>query len=280
MPGCGQCHRATPGGNLLDVDVILSARSLTPGQSITVTTNAVGGRPHLMNWGGFSCDADMGTFSAGVGTQVGLMGLGVTHTTAFSSPNRTWTYGYTAPTTPGPVSMWANVNTVDGDGQATAGDLWAFHGSDGLEQTPTPVRMYVNAANVVPVGDSCVGGFENFPVLGARQPAVAGNANFAVELIGAAPSSPLVVLVGFGIPPIDLTPFGITGCTLHVNSVASLVLGTTAGIPKFGNGTALVPMPIPASLHGTLRVQAAFVDAASGRALPLTVTNALDLVIP
>lgn len=279
MPGCGMCHRPMPGGNLLDVDVVLSARSLVPSQSITVTTSATGGRPHPMNWGGFCNDADAGTFSAGTGTRVGLGGLAITHITAFSSPNRTWTYGYTAPATPGPVEMFANVNTVDGDGQATAADLWAFHGGDGLEQMPTPVRLYVNAVNVLPVGDSCVGSWENYPVLGAREQPSAGNANFAIELIGAAPSSTFVLMIGTPLPPVDLGFLGITGCTLHVNAIVSVVVGTTAGVAKFAEGTALVPLPIPAGLQGTLRVQGAFLDPGSGRPLPLTVTNALDAII-
>ena len=279
MPGCGQCHRSTPGGNRLNVDVALTARSLVPGQSISVTTSATGGRPHILNWGGFSSDVEAGTFSAGTGARVGSAGLAITHTAAFSSTTRSWTYGYTAPATPGPVNMYANVNTVDGDGNATAADLWAFHGGDGLEQIPTPVRLYVNATNVLPVGNSCIGSWENYPVLGAQQQPLAGNANFALELAGAAPSAPLVVLIGTPLPPLDLTPIGVNGCTLLVNSIASVVLSTTPGIVKFAEGTATVPMPIPAGAFGTLRVQAAFVDLASGRPLPLTVTNALDLVI-
>lgn len=279
LPGCGQCHRMSPGGNALDVDVALSARALTPGQSITVTTSATGGRPHPLNWGGFTCDSDVGTFSAGNGTRVATNGLAITHTTAFSSPNRTWTYGYTAPTTPGPVEIFANVNTVDGDGQATAADLWAFHGGDGLEMTPTPVRMYVNAPDVLPVGDSCVGSWENHPVLGARVQPRSGTANFAIELIGAAPSSTFVLLVGTPLPPVDLGFIGITGCTLHVNAVATVVVGTTPGQAKLSEGTASVPLPIPGSVRGTLRVQGAFLDATNGRPLPLTVTNALDCVI-
>lgn len=279
MPGCGACHRATPGGNLLNVNVGLSARSLTPGQQVTVVTSATGGRPHPLNWGGFSCDADVGAFSAGVGTRVGLGGLGITHVTAFASPNRTWTYGYTAPATPGPVNIFANVNTVDGDGQATAADLWAFHGGDGLETVPTPVRMFVNATDVLPVGDSCVGSWKNYPVLGARQQPSAGNANFSVEVVGATPSSTFVLLIGTPVPAFDLTPIGVTGCTLYVNTVATVVVGTTPGLVKFAEGTATVPLPIPGVARGTLRLQGAFVDPANGRPLPLTVTNALDAVI-
>jgi hypothetical protein len=279
LPACGLCHRPLPGGNLLDVDVALTARSLTPGQSISVTTSATGGRPHPMNWGGFSSDVEAGTFSAGAGMRIGTGGLAITHLTAFSVPNRAWTYGYTAPATPGLVNMYANVNTVDGDGQATAADLWGFHGGDGLETTPTPVRMFVNAVNVLPVGDSCVGSWENYPVLGVRQAPTSPNPNFAIELHGAAPLSSFVLLIGTPLPPIDLSFIGITGCTLHVNSVVTVTVPTSAGIAKFAEGTATVPLPIPGGVRATLRVQGAFLDLGNGRPLPLTLTNALDLII-
>lgn len=279
MPACGYCHRVLPGGNAIDVDVALSARSLTPGQSISVTTSASGGTAHILNWGGFCCDADVGTFSAGAGTRIAGTGLAITHTLPSASPNRSWTYGYTAPMTPGPVNVFAVVNTVDGDNLPTANDLWAFHGGDGAERTPTPVRMYVNAPNVTPVGDACVGSWGNYPVLGAPQPPTRGNANFVLEVVGAAPSSGLVMLIGTAMPPVDLTPVGIAGCTLLVNSVATVIVGTTGGNPKFAEGTALVPLPIPGSARGRLRVQAAFVDLLNARSLPLTLTNALDIAI-
>lgn len=279
LPGCGQCHRPNPGGNLLDVDVLPSARSLTPGQSITVTTTATGGRPHTLNWGGFASDVTAGTFSAGANSRVGNGGQAVTHQFAFQSNNRSWTYGYTAPTAPGPVEMYANVNTVDGDGQAGPGDLWAFHGGDGLETTPTPMRLFVNAPRVQPVGDSCVGAFGNFPVLGARTSPDAGNAAFALECIGAAPNTAFVLLLGTASPPLDLTVIGVTGCTLHVNVAVTLGATTSTGVAKFADATATVPLPIPAGTNALLRVQGAFIDLGSGRPLPLTVTNALDLTI-
>ena len=276
LPGCGQCHRPSPGGNLLDVDILPSARPLTPGQSISVTTTGTGGRPQAQNWGGFASDVTAGTFSAGPNSRVGNGGQAVTHQFAFQSNNRTWTYGYTAPTAPGPVEMYAN---VDGDGQAGPADLWAFHGGDGLETTPTPMRLFVNAPRVQPVGDPCVGAFENFPVLGARTSPDQGNAAFAIECVGAAPNATFVLLLGTASPPIDLTVIGVNGCTLHVNSLVSLITATGSGVAKFADATATVPLPIPLGSRGLLRVQGAFLDVGSGRSLPLTVTNALDLTL-
>ncbi len=277
MPSCGACHAATPGMGGVDVDVVLSARSLTPGQAITVTTSASGGQTASTN-GGFSSEVTAGTFSAGVSSRVGLAGLGITHQSSFTAV-RAWTYGYTAPTTPGPVLMYATCNTVNGDILPGPEDWWAFHGGDGLEQIPTPVRLYVNAVRVTPVGDSCVGSWENHPVLGIQDAPNAGNANFAVELIGAAPFAPVVLMVGTPFPPIDLGFMGITGCTLHVNPVITINAATGAGNVKRAEGAARIGLPLAAGLRAAVRVQAAFFDSGNGRPLAMTVTNALDVVI-
>ncbi len=279
MPGCGACHRTSPGGNLIAVRVALSARSLTPGQAISVSTTVTGGRPQVANWGGFSSDVSGGTFSAGTNSRIDLGGTAITHTFAHASNGRRWDYGYTAPNAPGPIDMWVTCNTVDGDGRNGQGDIWAFHGGDGLEMTSTPVRLFVNAAGVTPVGDSCVSSWRNYPVLGAPELPTAGNANFRVDLIGAAPLSPVVLMIGTPIPPLDLTPIGITGCMLHVSPAVSVVVSTGPGDPKFAEGTASVPLPLPAGLVANVRVQAAFVDTLSGRSLPMTATNALDIAI-
>lgn len=277
MPSCGACHSLTPGMGGVDVDVDLSARSLTPGQSISVTVSASGGQTASTN-GGFSSQVTAGTFSAGAISRVGLGGLGITHNTSVTAV-RSWTHGYTAPTTPGPVMMYATCNTVDGDFIPGPGDWWAFHGGDGTEQTPTPVRMYVNTVRVTPVGSSCVGSWENHPVLGIKDAPDAGNANFAVEVIGAAPASPLVLIIGTPSPPIDLGVIGITGCTLHALPVATVTVGTGPGNPKYADGAARIPLPLAPGLRASVRLQAAFFDATSGRPLPMTVTNALDVVI-
>lgn len=279
MPGCGQCHRSVPGGNRIDVSVALGARSLTAGQQISVSTTVTGGRPHVGNWGGFSSDVTGGTFSAGSNSRIDLGGTAITHTFAHASNNRRWDYGYTAPNTPGPIDMWVACNTVDGDGRNGPGDIWAFHGGDGLEMVSTPVRLFVNAAGVTPVGDACVGAWKNYPVLGTREPAVAGNANFRIELIGAAPLAPVVLMIGTPIAPLDLGLIGINGCWLLVSPAVSILGATGPGDPKFAEGTAAVALPLPAGLRANVRVQAAFSDALSGRPLPMTVTNALDLSI-
>lgn len=277
MPACGACHAPTPGMGGVDVDVALSARSLAPGQSITVTTSASGGQTASTN-GGFSSEVTAGAFSAGVNSRVGLAGLGITHQSSFTAV-RAWTYGYTAPTIPGPVLMYATSNTVNGDLTPGPEDWWAFHGGDGLEQVPTPVRLFVNAARVTSVGDSCVGSWENVPVLGIKEAPDAGNANFAIELIGAAPLSPVVLLIGTQFPPIDLGFMGLTGCTLHTNPVITVNAATGAGNPKFAEGAARIPIPLASGLRATVRVQAAFFDNGAPRALPMAVTNALDIVI-
>lgn len=277
MPSCGACHAATPGMGGLDVDVTLSARSLTPGQSITVTTSSTGGQTASTN-GGFSSEVTAGTFSAGATSRVGLGGLGVTHVSSITAV-RAWTYGYTAPAAPGPVSMYATSNTVNGNFLPGPEDWWAFHGGDGLEQTPTPVRLYVNAARVAPVGDSCAGTWENVPVLGIRETPDAGNANFAVELIGGAALAPMVLLIGTPVPPIDLGFLGITGCTLYVNPLATVATATGPGSTKHGEGAVRIALPLAASLRANIRLQAAYFDTGNGRSLPMTVTNALDVMI-
>jgi hypothetical protein len=277
MPACGACHLPNPGMGGVNVDVALSARSLTPGQSITVTTSATGGQTASTN-GGFSSEVTAGAFSAGVNSRVGLAGLGITHQSSFTAL-RAWTYGYTAPTAPGPVLRYATSNTVNGDLLPGPEDWWAFHGGDGLEQVPTPVRLYVNAVRVTPVGDTCVGSWENHPVLGIKDAPDAGNANFAVELIGAAPLSPVVLLIGSPLPPIDLAFMGIPGCNLLTNPLITVNFATGAGSVKHAVGTARIPLPLGAGLRASVRLQAAFFDAGNGRPLPMTVTNALDVVI-
>jgi hypothetical protein len=286
IPACGQCHRPFPGGLSLDIDVVLSARSLTPGQAIQVTTTSTGGQSQPGLWGGFSSDVDAGTFSAGPNSRVGYNGRGVTHQAAFQSNNRVWTYGYTAPAQPGPIDMFATVNTVNQDGRNDGSDFWGFHGYDAIELVPTPIRLYVNATGVVPVGDSCVGSYENFPVLGAQQVPSVGNSAFAVEVRGAAVQSPIVALLGPPSPPVDLGFLGASGCVLQVLPTFQLIGGTSAGVAIRSEGQAVLPMGIPNDngLRGSsLSVQVAIVDVAAVaqgvRTLAVTLTNALAITV-
>ena len=280
-PSCGQCHRPAPGVPAgmpnLAVTLVPGARSLAANQATSMVIAATGGQTGS-GLGGFAVDATGGNFAAGVGTRVHAGGAAVSH----SRPgNRSWTIGYTAPGTPGLIDVYGVVNTVDGNGKEDDGDLWAFHGFDSASRTPTPVRLFVNATGVTARGQSCVGGYGNVPVLGAAVSASVGNASFGVELHGAAPASPVILLVGADPSfQFDLTGLGITGCTLYVNALLSIPGATSFGNAQRGEGSATVSLPIPnnPALRGaSLQVQAVVVDVQSGRRIPVTLTNALSV---
>lgn len=281
-PSCGNCHRSTPGSasgfSALNVAVTPSARSLTPSQSITIATQVTGGQT-TSGTGGFSSDVDSGAFSAGTGSRL----VSSTAIVQSNSSSRSWTYGYTAGTTPGVVQMWVVGMTSNGNSTDDSGDFWAFHGSDQTATQSTPVRLYVNnASGVTPNGDACVGSYGNYPVLGARLAPTIGNANFAVEVYGAAPAAPVAMLLGQQIPPIDLGFIGITGCNLYVQSFLTLSGATGAGNAQRGEGVAIFPVPIPNApvIRGArLQMQAAIVDVANGRRLPITATNGLLITV-
>ena len=286
VPGCGAaaCHRLFPGGLSLAVAVAPSARALTPAQAISITTSATGGQT-LSTWGGFCMEATAGTFSAGTNSQVPLpAGTVVTHTQALAANNRVWTYGYTAPTTPGLVELYTVVNTANGNGVPDAGDYWGFHGYSSSATQSTPVRLFVNAPGVAPLGDGCVGSWNQHPVLGSKQAPTVGNQNFALELHGAAPTSPVTVLIGANPAwqPIDLGVVGVPGCKLLVGPLVSLNTITSAGDMLRAEGTATVPLPLPndpALRNGQIQVQAVIADANNGRPLPLTLTTGLAINI-
>lgn len=281
-PACGQCHRPSPGAAAgspaVRVTVTPSARVLTVGQAITVAVAVSGGAASPR--GGFACDADAGTFSAGANTTLAAAATAITHA---NSSVRSWSFGYTAPAVPGPVELFAVANAVNGNGSNDAGDMWAFAGFDDTATVATPVRLFVNAAGVTPFGTSCVGGFGNVPVFGSRQVPVLGNAGFALELRGAAPAAAVGVVLGAALPaPIDLAFLGVTGCQLLVDPSLVLTGATGAGNAQRGDGSATLPLPIPAQpilRNRTLRAQAFFTDPGSGRPTPLTFTNGLAVTL-
>lgn len=281
-PSCGQCHAPTPGAATgfprIAVSVQPTVRSLARGQSISVTVSAAGGQT-ASTQGGFACDATDGSFSAGANTAVVPPGGAITH----SSPSaRSWTFGFTAPTTTGVVSMYAVSNTVNGDTVNGPEDMWAFHGADQFDTNSTPVRLFVNANGIVNVGRSCAGSFGNVPVLGGALTPTVGNANFALQVHGAAPLAPVgLMLAGALLPfPIDLTFLGVNGCELYLNPLVTLNGATGAGNARYGEGSAVLPVPIPNNTGlrgGALHFQAYVFDTGSGRSLPLTLTNALTV---
>lgn len=281
-PSCGTalCHTGTLGGNSLKVATIPTARSLATGQAISITTNCTGGAVDPLNHGGLAVDVTRGTLRAGTGTSVNFTGRELSHTNRNS---RTWTYGFTAPTTPGAVDLYVAVNAANGDGQEF-NDTWAFHGYDGTSTVSTPVRLFVNATGVTALGASCVGSFGQFPVLGADQVPSVGNANFKLELRGAAPAAPVALVLGANPAwtPLDLTPISIPGCTLYVDPLLTVSAQTTAGNAQRAEGTLSMSLPIPAdpALQGrAFEVQFAIVDASNGRFAPVTMTNGLSIKI-
>jgi hypothetical protein len=179
--------------------------------------------------------------------------------------------------------LFAVANAVNGDGNNDDRDMWAFAGFDQAATTSTPVRLFVNATGVGAIGGSCGGGFGQVPVFGARQVPTVGNASFALELHGAAPSSPGGVILGVTeLPGVDLGFIGITGCQLFVDPIVVLNFSTGAGSSQRGEGSATLPIPIPAGpgLRGrTLRFQAFFADTGNGRATPMTFTNGLAVTL-
>jgi hypothetical protein len=286
-PSCGTtgCHRVFPGGLNLAVRCVPTARSLTPNQAISVTTSATGGQT-ITTWGGFVTQASAGTFTPGSNSQLALTTASVvTHTAAINSNNRVWTFGYKAPATPGLVELYTVVNTVNGSGTADAQDFWGFHGYNGAANVVTPVRLYVNAPGVTPIGASCVGSFGQFPVLGCKTPPAVPNASFALELHGAPPTVTCGLMLGANPSwqPLDLGIIGITGCSLYVDAL--LTIGATTGIGDLfrAEGTATFALPIPndAGLHGgVLQCQVAILDANNGRPTTITMTNGLSVTIP
>lgn len=285
VPSCGGCHRQFPGGLGLSVSCVPTARLLAPNQSISITTSATGGITTSM-WGGFITEASRGAFAAGSNSQLATTSSAfVTHVFAFNSNNRSWTYGYTAPSAPGLVELFSVVNTVDGDGRPDA-DFWAFHGFVSGATVCTPVRLYVLAQGISAIGTSCVGSFNQYPVLGSKTAPAVGNAGFAIELHGAAPSSQCALLVGANPSwqPLDLTVIGITGCSLYVDPLLSTTMPTSAGDLYRAEGTATFALPIPndAALHGgVLQAQCAIIDGfVSSRPLKVTMTNGLSIAIP
>lgn len=282
-PSCGNCHSGTQGANSLKVKLAPTARSLTPGQSLSVTLSATGGVADAQLRGGFTCDVSSGAFTAGTNSRLTSRSDAITHSRN-SGHNRTWTYGYTASTNPGLIEMYATLLTSNGSG--TSGDIWGFAAFNSAAVQGTAVRLYVNAPGVVPVGSACAGSYENVPVFGAKQAPQRGNAAFGFDLFSVPASAGMALLVnGPSNFTLDLAIVGITGgCNLLVDPANVIVFNgaTTAGDPERATATGSFPMPIPnsPSLAGVqFQCQVAILDVNSGRPTPITMTNALRVTV-
>lgn len=283
--GCGECHSG-PTPSTVVVNINPGVRTFPPLAKISMNTQVDGGLMQLgkEKWGGFLNEVTDGRFSSRAGsfaTQVDPSGKFITHTFAFNG-NRDWKYDYTAPANPGLIELYAAANTVNGDG-LPENDMWGFHG-DTTGQVSVPVRLYANAPGNTHHGDGCVGSFGNYPILGSKETPAIGNNNFAYEVHGA-PVSTLGVMF-IGVDPAFHVPLDfirITSCTLHVNPLVSLQIGTTAaGTTMRGDGTSVIPFPLPndPALSGaSIQTQVALIDPQNGRSIALTLTNALTTTI-
>lgn len=278
-PSCGTCHSGSGNGQGLVVSIAPTARILAPGQAISVTTSSTGGVAGSQ--GGFVGHASRGALSAGATSQINGAADHVTHTLPNNS-NRQWTYGYTAPATPGVVELYSVVNTVNGD-LTTGGDEWGFHGVVVGAQQNTPTRLFVNAQGVTEKGAACVGSHGNVPVYGALDQPRVGQL-WTTELHGAPPMTQLSMFIGIdpNFPPFDLSLIGITGCTLHVNPVLTRPGATGPGDAQRGEGRATLTLGVPgdpslASLP--LLAQVAILDLQNGRTIAVTMSNGIQSTI-
>lgn len=274
---CGSCHGGSPGGPT--VRVTPSERVMRPGQSISVQIATSGGPSGSR--GGFAADVTGGTLVAGSNTRVSSSGAAIAHS---DSRARTWSFGYRAPTQTGPVEFYTVANAVNGDGK-TSGDRWAFHGSNPSATTSTPVRFFVNAPGVVPIGKGCSDGYGNVGVFGASQTPTVGNSGFRFEAVGLPPSARLMFMLGVqkNAPSVELTAMGAPTCFLHTDIAISIYFTTTAGNAERSEGRFSLPAPIPnnTALKGFFfRSQIAVLDGSPrARKLPVVFTNGLGVTI-
>ena len=246
FPSCGTsgCHSSFPNFN---VDVAISgAASVSTGAPVPMTVTVAGANTSSTR-GGFVLETARGSFTAGTTTRVDTTSTGNQAITHANSLQRSWSFSWTAPTTPGLVSMFAVANAANGDGR-TSGDAWGWHGPDA--NTPgTAHRVFVNGANVTSAGTGCDGkdGFQ--PLLGMKAAPALGQ-GFTTEAYNLPTGTASIGILGlsntaFGaIPlPFPLLPIGGGNCVLRV-SLDITQVAVTGGIGK-GDGTAVINWAIP-----------------------------------
>jgi hypothetical protein len=278
LPACGACHSPTPNSNgRVTVHLHAAARVLAPGATTNVDVHVAGG-PGL-GLAGFTMETDAGQFVPGMDTRVTLAGDAITHANQFGDR---WQFSYTAPLAPGLVRFTAAGQAINGN-QAPSGDSFGFWGPNS-DVPGVAFRLFVNAANVAAVGDSCAGSDSHVPVFGARADARVGQV-LRTELHGVAPARLAIGVHGtsttnwLGIPlPFDLAPLGAPGCAVRVDH--ALVVSTLTAGSGSGGGTCFFDWPIPnvTRLRGSAVVFQAYVQDPSTQ-LGLVTSNALRAVI-
>ncbi len=277
---CGRCHGGsgtTPKGTV--VTVTPTARGLVPGQTIGITVKA--DNPAIRNnRGGFAADINVGKFVPGSNSWIRGDGKGIAHD---DDKSRTWAFNYKAPTTPGLVEFYTVAMASNDNGKKDSGDQYAFHGADPTDTASTPVRMFVNAAGVKPVGTSCGDGYGNYSVLGSPTTPVVGGA-FKLEAHGLPTSSRALLMISAGgnIPPVDLKYMGAGGCVLRTTFLLQVPLMTSGGNESHSEGTVILPTMLPndPGLRGaTVTLQVGALDKKPIRPFPMLVTNAIEVTI-
>jgi hypothetical protein len=139
----------------------------------------------------------------------------------------------------------------------------------------------------VSYGDGCKGLGGIIPHAKTNILPLVGSPNLNIEVELAPPSQPAIVLWGGSrttwgaIPlPLDLRPAGIPGCSLLVDPIFVWGTATNGGSP--GTGRASLPFTIPpvGALRGIqLFFQWAIFDQSQGRAIPLTFSDGMVMVI-
>lgn len=277
-PSCLSCHSGSVGSSGVFTQMTVTQRSLGLSETMQVTLDVSGGPAGTK--GGFAAENTGGAFAAGATSHLntsGRIGQFITHN---NNSNRNWTFPYSAPTTPGLYRLYAVGMASNNSG--TGGDSIAFNGADPMATVSTPIYVGVNAVGNSRFGQGCRGSFFNYPVLYSDTSPTIGNNGYVLKLAGASASSTALFLLGFArATPLDLGLIGAPNCSLWVDSVVSVSTTTSAGHPQRGEGTASLPLPIPntAALRGAmLSAQCVVVDVASGRTLPLTLTDGLMIM--
>lgn len=282
FPSCGTtgCHTSFPNFN---VDLAIGGATSVAGGASVPMTATVSGANNTSSRGGFTLETLSGAFTAGTTTLVDTTTTGNRAITHANSLQRMWSFSWTAPMTPGLVTMFGVANAANGDGR-NSGDAWGWHGPD-ANVPGTPHRVFVNGANITSAGTGCDGkdGFK--PLLGMKAAPAVGMA-FTTEAYNLPAASASIAILGlsntaFGALPLPFPLMAIGGgnCVLRV-SLDITQVAIASGTGK-GGGSATINWAIPnnASLRGLpLHFQQMTVDSAAN-AFGFSFSNALSTTV-
>jgi hypothetical protein len=279
FPACGQCHDQFPNANgRVKMTIKPSALSLAANASINVDVKVTGG-PATTS-GGFAMESDRGAFVAGLNSRTTPAGDAITHTDKFGD---SWTFGFKAPATPGPV-QWTGATQKANLDLTPAGDSFGFWGPNS-DNPGVPLRLYVNASGVVPYGRGCAGTDEHEPVLGAATSPILGQP-FQVDLAAVPGGASSFCALGdssasfFGLPlPLDLASIGAPGCSLLASHALTAPAAATGQGSGGGAASFVWPLPQNPALRGVHVYLQAIVLDAGANLFGLTTSNALDAIL-